>query len=328
MSNPRTVASTSAFIIVVLLLPVMCLTQWMQRSLLDSDGYVDTIAPLSSDPAIQSAVADRATHAVMAGIDIDQRAQDLVASGGDRTKALVPIIVGGIEFSIRHFAETAVRSEQFSAVWTEMNRYAHIQVSSILSGRDGRAVTTADGVVTLDLVPLIDLIVAQLEARFSWEIGDTLRDRLLESGSSTTKFVLLESELLASMQRAVHIVNQLTSLIAVVVLCGAVVCIVTARNRRMAGMTLGFGAFWSMALTWLMLALTRDVYAGTLPQEMSHSAALSVFDIVTRSLSRTVGVVAVVALVVASTLWAIGRRSSDDELQFGPDFRNLDHAQV
>ena len=55
----RTTASIALVVIASVLLPLAGATVWVRNLVLDSARYVDTVAPLSSNPAVREAVATR-----------------------------------------------------------------------------------------------------------------------------------------------------------------------------------------------------------------------------------------------------------------------------
>ena len=75
------------------LLPLAGLSFWGRNQLLDTNHYVDTVAPLASQPDIQAAVTDRVSQAVADGVDLKARAQ---AALPDQAKFLAaPIAAAG-----------------------------------------------------------------------------------------------------------------------------------------------------------------------------------------------------------------------------------------
>src|SRR4051794_38167663 len=59
-----------------LLTPVAVLVTYAKTHVLDTDRYVATVAPLASDPAIQSAAANRIATELLAQVDVKQYVTD------------------------------------------------------------------------------------------------------------------------------------------------------------------------------------------------------------------------------------------------------------
>src|SRR3981081_348552 len=70
---PRWRRALVALLIVVgcVLAPISVIGLWTRNTLLDTDQYVDTVAPLAKDPAIQAAIADRVTQRLVGSVDIE-----------------------------------------------------------------------------------------------------------------------------------------------------------------------------------------------------------------------------------------------------------------
>src|SRR6266511_6497315 len=63
-------------IVSVVLVPVAGLTVWVRNLVLDTDKYVDTVAPLASNRAITDNVANRITDKLFSEVNVEQRAKD------------------------------------------------------------------------------------------------------------------------------------------------------------------------------------------------------------------------------------------------------------
>src|SRR5436190_1547876 len=71
---------------------------WVRSEVLDTSRYVETVAPLASDPAIQAAVSARLSQEIVTRLDIQGYANDLVKAleqrgAPQRLGDLVPPIV-------------------------------------------------------------------------------------------------------------------------------------------------------------------------------------------------------------------------------------------
>jgi hypothetical protein len=125
----RWTAAVVCLVIGCLLLPVGAVALWARTVLFDTDRYVETVAPLARNPAVQAAVADRITNEVFAALDIEgftNRAIDgLVKQGAPAELVMLrqPMLNG-----VQSFARTQVRNvvgtETFAQAWVQANRAA------------------------------------------------------------------------------------------------------------------------------------------------------------------------------------------------------------
>lgn len=58
-------------VLVCILAPVSVLAVWLHSTVLDTDQYVATVAPLAHKPAVQEAIATRVTNALVASTDLE-----------------------------------------------------------------------------------------------------------------------------------------------------------------------------------------------------------------------------------------------------------------
>ena len=88
---------------------------WAHGELLDTDRYVESVTPLSADPAIRAEVSQQVTDAILARLPASIR--DDVRPG---------IAAQGDAF---------VRSAAFPVVWAQVNRRAHEGLVAVLRGQ-------------------------------------------------------------------------------------------------------------------------------------------------------------------------------------------------
>ena len=81
----RSVVATLLIVIGCILAPLSVVAVWTKNLVTDTDRYVTTVAPLASDPAIQSAIADKVTAEIFTHLDvagITNQAVDALAERG------------------------------------------------------------------------------------------------------------------------------------------------------------------------------------------------------------------------------------------------------
>ena len=73
----RWTAATVLLLVSALLFAVAVVAVFVRTQVLDTDRYVETVAPLARDPAIQNAIANRITAAILAHVDLKALADEL-----------------------------------------------------------------------------------------------------------------------------------------------------------------------------------------------------------------------------------------------------------
>ena len=86
---------------------------WVSSTLLDTDTYVETIAPLADDPAIQNAVADVVTEQVMEYVDVQGIVEENLP---EKLHLLGPTLESAVEGFVRDKTLTLVQSEAFKTL--------------------------------------------------------------------------------------------------------------------------------------------------------------------------------------------------------------------
>ncbi|MFD4356179.1 hypothetical protein ACFWPX_26760 [Nocardia sp. NPDC058518] len=285
---------------------------FLRAEVLDTEHYVDTVSPLAEDPVIQTAVVDALTRAVMARVDVEQAASDLLETVGDfenrsplATAALrsVPALLAAeSEDLVRDAATVLVHSDAFPRLWDAANRQAHRGLVAAVTGVDDGVVRVdTAGVVSISLTEMLDGVVDELDSR-----GFALTDGFV---SPRTEFVVVESEELARVQRAVRLLDRSAIVLAAAALGCALSAILVAGNgfRRRAVLAVVASVLVSMVVLAVLLLIVRRIYLDHVPAEsISPEVARSVFDTVVEPLRVSMRVLAVLAAVVGLGAFLVG----------------------
>ena len=177
-------------VIATLLAPLALAVGWMDRDLLNTQNYVKAVAPLSSNPAIQTATAHAVTNGLWDKVDVQQQLDGVLPSWAQIFAAPLSNTLKGYAYQA---TLSVVSSPGFSKV-AAANEKGHATVKAALLGNEGGTVTTINGQVTLDLGPLADRVKGALDAR-----GIHALDGVATTAGSTS-FVIFHSDNLAKAQ--------------------------------------------------------------------------------------------------------------------------------
>lgn len=304
-------AISSAVLITIacVLAPLSVASVWASSVLSDTDQYVETVAPLADDPAVQRAVANEVTQAVFEDLDVQQlttEALETIAGQPDvppRVAAALPglavPITNGIESFTRDQVDALLASPQFATLWADVNRLAHEQVVKLLEGNQGGAVSAQDGQITLNLGPIVAEVQDRLVARgFDLAANIPTVDRT---------FVLAQSDAITDAQGFYSLLNTLGVWLPIVALALLVIGVLLARDRRRALVKGALGVAAAMVLLGVTLTLARMWYVETTPANvLTEQAAGGVFDTLVRFLRTGLRALGVLALVVALAAFLAG----------------------
>ncbi len=291
------------------LAPLSVASVWASMELSDTDQYVETVAPLADDPAVQNALATEVTTVIFDNIDVEGVTTDAlntIAQQPDvppRVAAALPSLAVPITNGVLSFTRDQVdkffASPQFAQVWDQVNRIAHEQVVKLLEGNQGGAVSAQDNTITLNLGPIVEQVKNRLVDR-----GFGLAENIPTVNKS---FVLAQSDAISDAQGFYSLLNTLGVWLPIVALALFVIGVVLARDRRRALLKGALGLVAAMVVLGVALTLARTWYVNTTPGNvLTEEAAGGVFDTLVRFLRTGLRALAVLGLVVALAAFLTG----------------------
>ncbi|MEU0394594.1 hypothetical protein ABZ208_17810 [Streptomyces sp. NPDC006208] len=294
----------AALLIVIgcILAPLAGVAAWTADEVGDTDRYVDTVAPLASDPDIQNAAANRVTDAVMEHIDLPTLLEGAAPADRPLLEKALGKLGNSLENAVRSFvhdkSEEIIASETFDKIWIDANRRIHSAVDKALTGSGGGAVKINNDSVSVDLGPVVDQV----------------KQRLVDEGMSVaakipevhTDFTVLRADNIGKVKTYFKILQIAGFWLPVlsVVLIAAGVLLSAHRRRVLVIAALAFA--FAMVMLGVGLTVFRVVYLNALPDTVSQPAAESVYDTLTRYLRTTVRMTVVLGVVIALAAWLSG----------------------
>lgn len=270
--NGRAVSSVVLMVVASLLLPVAVVSFWAQRTLLDTEQYVSTVAPLSQDPTIRVAVGNAISTQLHEHVDLQQRVYDLLP---DQAKPLAGPIANGVQSFVDQQIQSFLASQAFSDLWEGINRRTQQALVAALEGNPTGAITIEGSQVVLDTGVIAEQVKQRLVDR-----GLTVLENVPIPPQADRQIVLLDSPQLAQLRAAYTIAQPIANWLIYVVLAMFVVAVLLARRRARAvlvvgavmtavavllrlGMLIGEGAFESQ-LVGTPFELSAAVFYSTL----------------------------------------------------------------
>ncbi|MEF9904563.1 hypothetical protein [Streptomyces sp. P9-A2] len=298
-------ASSSVLLLLTLLLaPLAVVAAWVQDTVSDTDRYVETVAPLASEPPVQEAVINRLTDRVVENVDVAAVTDSLAEALQDAGTS--PRVVEGaesLEVPLRNAVRTVVdrtvsgviTSDAFQHAWEGANRRSHAAVVTMLTG-DGTGAVRAEG----DTVQL-----------HVGEVVDQVRERLVDAGfekaaaipDTDRTITLFQGEELSKAQDTMRLLDVLGMWLPVLTVVLAALAVWTAPAHRVMLMITATGTGVMMMGLLLVLAVVRRVYLDSVPPAaLPPDAAAAIYDTFVRFLrdsTRTLLIVSVITALVA-----------------------------
>jgi len=297
----RGILSVSLVVLGALLLPLAALTVWTRNQVLDTDRYVETVAPLSSDPAVIDALTTRISTSIENEIDVEAVVKEKLP---DNLKILAAPISAGADGVITTVTARALKSKQFDSFWLTANRSGHDALVALLTGKQGKVVDTENGKVVISLGPLVEQILKDVDKKFGLDLSSKIPAEKID-----IKFTLIDSPQLASLQSLIKLLNSLTWVMVILALGCFIGAIFAAPERRKGVLRVGVGVVVSMTLTLVALSLARSAYLANLPKGVNIAAATTVFETLTRYVLQAFRTLFATGVVLLLAAWVAGPSS-------------------
>jgi hypothetical protein len=269
---------------------------WLRATLLDTDRYVNTVAPIAANPHVQQAVADKLNGAIDAKLNLDPLIRDALP---DRAGVLAPAIDTGLKSFIHGRVNEFARSQRFQDLWTEANRRAHGRLVELLEGGRSNRLVLDEDTVYLDLSPAVDRVKAALQERGLGRIAGAIPP------SVDGRIQLVQSSALVDAQNGVKLLKAVAIVLPVLALLCLAGAIALWRTWRRGLLWAAIGVCVAMILLFAALALARSAYLDALGQgALPRDAASAIFDEVAAFLRHGLRIVLVVALALAIVVFA------------------------
>lgn len=307
--------------VLVALLAITSVTARFVRSeILDTDRYVTTVAPLGSDPAVQTEIAGTVTDEIFARVDVEGLTSDALTALTDAVPAtadaprvdravegLAPVIAGQARNFVYETVLSLVQTDQFEDLWIQANRAAHTGLVAVVTGEGGPSSVTVDesGTVSISLGTIIDNVKARLLDR-----GFSFAEKIPDIDK---QFVLFQSPELIKAQRAVSALNTASDVLPWLTIAAAVAAVAVAPpgRRRRALAFVGTALLVGMLILAIALIVARSLYLGDIPPDvLSPDAASAIADTVLVPLRTALRAVAVLGLVIAVGAYLTGGSAS------------------
>jgi hypothetical protein len=310
------------YVLTCLAVAITVILVWTHQVALDTDRYVKVVERVTTDPEVVPAVADRLAAQAVTGTDLQTKVADALP---DRAKPLAPLLTNAIGDALAAGLERGLAGERFQAAWNTANRLAHQQIVRLLRG-EGGVVTTEEGVVTLNLLPLVTNVLTQLQASgvippsitipdLSNEADAAAARQRLEAALGVTlppdigQIPLARTDSLERARTLVSVFDWVVVGAIALTIALAALCIWLARRRWRMAAAIALGAALVLVATGLLGGSLRDAVVTGLAAEDRTVLSATVRELV-GDLVRWLFVIAILASIVAIAIvaWSLRDR--------------------
>src|SRR3954452_6542459 len=264
---------------------------WAHCNFLDTDRFVSRAGPLIEDPAVQSALTDRLTLELMTLVNPGKLFKEVLP---ERGQILAAPLASAVQGFVHDQVLTFIQSDAFQTLWTFAITNAHETAVGVLRGDTGR-VLTDNGVVRLNLVPMVDAILQAINTASPDLLGRDIQIPTIgatddpNSGISKLssalgvhldddfgQIVVYDRDQLNAAQEGVELFDRFVVVAVVLSIVLAAAAIALSRRRRRAVILLALGVVLGMVLLRRASFLLEDDVTGLPPTEAGRAAADSI----------------------------------------------------
>ena len=292
----------SAVVVVLLILAtVLALLAppaiWGRNIVLNTDRYVETVAPLARDAGVKSAVVAAIDAEFAKNVDVAALARQVLPPRADILAAPLAAAANNL---VDKAATEFVNSQAFLTLWDTLNRTAHTQIAANLTGQNaGTALQVRNGTVYLDLAPVVAAVKTQLV-----DSGFALAANVPTVNTQIEVAQISQAHNFRGYTKALNAAANWLPWIALVLYLGA---IALSRHRRRTVIASALCVAGAMLVLALALIISRGVYLNSLPGVyLDQTTAGNMFDTLVRFLRAGLRTVLVVTLVIAFIAWVSG----------------------
>lgn len=329
-ARPRRVLTGLLVALSVLFLVTATVGVWARAFVVDTERWVETVGPLIEQPEVVSAVSARAAQAIVDELDVEELIRSspaaiewLPVEPGAATGPLTLLVRDRLAERI----EAALDTDLARRLWIGINRVAHRSALALLRGETREGVDVADGTVSLDLVPLIELALSGAEdllsdllgraidlpepGRISAADADAARARIeaaldLDLPEDFGEVVVLRSDTLSALQDGLAALDRSVLFLVMLAVGSTIAAIALSTDRRRTLVQLGVGLLLAFLATRLAILVAMDAIVGLAADE-SRGAARETIGAVFVSLLNATTLLIAVSLVVALVAYLAGR---------------------
>jgi hypothetical protein len=322
--------------VVAVLVAVSCLlvllsttVVWAHRTLLDTGTFVGTVGPVFKDPAVASAVAARATDELFTELNLQARLRDALPP--KVSFAAVPI-TNATKGYVAGELTNVLTSPRFQAIWTATLTATHRQLVAVLRGEKTPVLSTSDGYIVLNTVPLINQALGKVSGLASDLAGKPVTLPTITSAdppqqavnklshalgvplpSNFGEITLIRSSDLATVRQGVKAFDGLTYVLPLVTIALIALSLGLSVNRRRTVLQLAVGVSLLMIIERRSVIHEQSTLANAAhnPQVVQSVLGdlLHGFFVLTAWVLGVALVVLVIAVLFGPYRWAVAMRS-------------------
>jgi hypothetical protein len=325
-SSSRRVLAATFWLLASLAILLSSVTLWAHQTLLTSSGWGGIVEDVISDPEVTDNIASVVVTRISDSLDVG----DTVAGFLPGSLSIVAgALTSGVEDRITDGVANFMASDGFQEAFVKANEAGHDVAMAAIRGGDSEALTSEDGLITLNVFPIIEGVLNNLQdaglidesreipdlatfepaaetvARLESLLGRDLPDDI---GTIT----LVESENLGIVQDAIRYFDVITALMLLLAVLFVGVALWLSSSRVRMVLWLAGGAIAALAIGRFFTRLIHNAVTNKAQEGDASVTVLAIIDSAVDSLMWfTFAVMAIAAIVALGAYWWEHRKTGE-----------------
>ena len=267
---------------------------WVKRQVLSTPKWVAASDKILANPKVQDALATYIVDEIYSNVDVQKELAEKLPEGW---KGIAGPIAAGIRTPATSAVDKILSSDQVAKIWHTVNEKAHQTLVNVLEDKT-KIGSTKDGKVTLDVGEIVRIVGTDLG------LPSSVMDKV---PSNVGQITIFESSSLATIQKAVKVLNILGPVLFVVIVALYSLAVWLARGRRR--LTLR-NVGWSIIVVGILLITIRRVTGNYVESIISNAqysvAGKIIFGILSELLFDTAWVLISWGAIIVAGMLIIG----------------------
>jgi len=271
----------------VFLLTLANVAFWAWFTLLNTNGWVAAVGPLTKDENVSGLISQYVVSGLFEGADIEATAAEALPP---KLQPLAGPLVVGLEQVADQAVNALIVSDGFNNVWVGVNRVGHTAVMKVLKG-EGDRLYFQDGNLTLDFNDIYNYV----EDRFG------VSDLNLIPQAEEGRLVIMSSNQVAVLQEVVSYLNAIGLLLPLLTILVFVVAVWVSLWRRQTTMWIGISMVIAMFISLIFFSGARSAVLTSVQEPLLRELGRAIVNVLTHGL-----MVQTIFLLIVGVLLIIG----------------------
>ncbi len=299
----RTIIAWVLVVLASLLIPISVISVWAIRTVTDTNQYVETMAPLATNPVIVDHLAQKATDELFSTHYVQNKITRLLPKAA---KPVVPPLTAQVKSYTNQLALKVFQSPKFAQLWNGLNRHTHTAVINILTGKQTplQKKLAKAGAVAVNLSPALGNLIDEADAH-----GVTLFDplRAIVTKGNGLNLTIVSKQQVQQYSGIFNLIVKLKWATPIIALVLALIGILVGVDHRKIVLRMAVGVSLMSLLILAVLSLARNRFLGVATKNnFDAQVAAAIWDTLLRFLKADLRWMVLVAVLVAIAMWLIG----------------------